>query len=117
MEFAELLAKEKGTPVLCVDGAVGMLVQYPGGQDPSDPAGIEIPGELELRRIRQLELHRAGGALRQQGSPPHPLAIEFGGDESAKLSRGLLRDLWNALQPQEQRESGLFAASPNNTRG
>jgi len=31
MDFFELLAKGENTPVLCVDGAVGMLVEYPLG--------------------------------------------------------------------------------------
>ena len=64
MKFEELLAKEKDTPVLCVDGIVGMLVHYPSESAPASPAGVQVPGETEVRWIAQQELHRAGAALR-----------------------------------------------------
>src|SRR5947199_5147221 len=72
MDFFELLAKGRHTPVLCTDGVVGMLVEYPLRDAPGDLAGIEVPGETGLRWVAQRELHCAGGALRQAGSPLHP---------------------------------------------
>jgi len=107
MDFFELLAKGRHTPVLCVDGAVGMLVEYPLRDAPGDLAGIEVPGETGLRWIAQRELHCAGGALRQSGSPAHPFDVGAEDDSAdTVLARSLLRELWHRLLAQSQRESG-----------
>ena len=103
MRFFELLAKEIGTPALCADGTVGMLVKYPSADSPTDRAGIEVPGEPGLRWIVWNDLLTAGEALRQKDSPAGPLAnSRCCGQESAGLSRRLLSDLWSALQPKEE---------------
>jgi hypothetical protein len=113
MNFAQLLAKVKDTPVLCIDGNVGMLVSYPCGDAPSDPAGIQVPGEPELRWLPQERLQPAGSALKQEGSPRRPLicARETAG-EHARLACNLLGELWIALQPQA-RHAGLVLSWPD----
>jgi hypothetical protein len=119
MKFEELLAKEKDTPVLCVDGIVGMLVHYPSESAPASPAGVQVPGETEVRWIAQQELHRAGAALRQQGSPTEPQSSRYLSDDDATtLARVMLGDLWKISQPQTKAGPGSFgdllpAAKPN----
>ena len=110
MDFAELLAKGKDTPVLCSDGAVGLLVEFPGGDAVANPAGFNVPGESALRWIPLRELHRSGSALRQWGSPAHPVCLDLKGDAADVIFvRGVLRELWHGLQTQERREPGWFA--------
>jgi hypothetical protein len=111
MEFAQLLAKVKDTPVLCLDGNVGMLVQYPSGDAPSDPAGVQVPGEPGLRWLPQVGLQPSGSALKQEGSPRRPLigGCETAG-EHARLACNLLGELWLALQP---RHGGMVLAWPD----
>lgn len=106
---ADLLAKGKDTPVLCTDGVVGMLVEFPIGDAPTDLAGIGVPGESDLRRIPQQELHRAGGALRQSGSPEYPLVLDVEGDSADTIfTRRLLRELWLSQVTQDHRKPGWF---------
>ena len=106
MDFFELLAKGRHTPVLCVDGAVGMLVEYPLRDAPGDLAGIEVPGEIGLRWVAQRELQCAGGALRQSGSPAHPYEVGAEhGSADAVMARSLLRELWQRLLAQGQRDA------------
>jgi len=110
MDFFELLAKGRHTPVLCTDGAVGMLVEYPLRDAPGDLAGIEVPGETGLRWVAQGELHCAGGTLRQSGSPAHP--CEAGAEDGSAdtvLARSLLRDLWQRLLAQGHRDAARSA--------
>lgn len=114
MDFFELLAKEIGTPILCFDGAVGMLTRYPLGESPINLAGVEVPGEPDIRWIPRQDLKRAGEALRQNGSPPFPLASwPENTSEQTALSRRLLGELWNALQPEELRELGSRVLRPD----
>ena len=104
MDFADLLAKGKNTPVLCSDGAVGLLVEFPLGVTPADLAGLGVPGESDLRWIPMREFHRSGSALRQLGSPTHPMCLDLEGDAAdVVLMRALLRDLWCTLQTQDRR--------------
>jgi hypothetical protein len=106
MDFFELLAKGRHTPVLCVDGAVGMLVEYPLRDAPGDLAGIEVPGETCLRWVAQHELQCAGGALRQSGSPAHPYNVDAAdGSADMVMARSLLRELWHCLLAQGHRGS------------
>jgi hypothetical protein len=113
MEFFELLAKELGTPVLCFDGLVGMLAKHPSGESATDLAGIEVPGEPDIRWVPPQDLQRAGWALRQSGSPRFPLASRDASlSEHATLARRLSNELWNALQLEELREHGLRALRP-----
>ena len=110
MDFADLLAKGKDTPVLCADGKVGLLVESPLGDAPTDLAGIGVPGEEDMRWIPPRELHRAGGALRQTGSPEYPLVLDIEGDSADTIfMRRLLRELWHSLMAQEPRKLGWFA--------
>jgi len=102
MGYFELLAKEIGTPALCADGSVGMLAKYPSADSPTDRVGIEVPGESGLRWVVWQDLLTAGEALRQRDSPAEPIAnLRDRGPEPAGLSRRLLSDLWNALQPKD----------------
>ena len=108
MDFFELLAKGENTPVLCVDGAVGMLVEYPLGDAHGALAGIKVPGELDLRWIAHRELHRVGNALRQTGSPPRPLVLDLEGDSADTiLMRTLLRELWQRLGTPDHLGTGV----------
>ncbi len=110
MDFADLLAKGKDTPVLCADGTVGLLVEIPFGDAPTDLAGVGVPGEAAIRWIPPQELHRAGDALRQTGSPEHPLVFDIEGDSADTIfTRRLLRNLWHSLMAQEPRKLGGFA--------
>ena len=110
MDFFELLAKGRHTPVLCVDGAVGMLVEYPLRDAPGDLAGIEVPGETNLRWVAQRELHCAGGALRQSGAPARPFDVGAeDGSADTVMARSLLHDLWHCLLAQGHRDSGRLA--------
>jgi hypothetical protein len=108
MGLFELLAKELGTPVLCADGSVGMLVRYPDGDAATDYAGIEVPGETDLRWIVWPDLLPAGSALRQKGSPSSPLSNWHQcALEHTAMSRQLLSELWIAVQPTDaQRPAG-----------
>ena len=110
MDFADLLAKGKDTPVLCADGKVGLLVEFPLSDASTDLAGVGVPGEANIRWIPPQELHRAGGALRQTGSPEYPLILDIEGDSADTIfTRRLLRELWHSLMAQEPRKPGWFA--------
>jgi hypothetical protein len=111
MEYAQLLAKVKDTPVLCDDGAVGLLITYPANDSPGAAAGVLVPGELAERAIPLYALQPSGEALRQQGAPQQPASVRYLGDgDHVAQSRALLAELWSALQLAHDRESGWIPA-------
>jgi hypothetical protein len=110
MNFFELLAKEMGTPVLCADGSVGMLVRYPNDESADGCAGVEIPGESQLHWVSWQDLLPAGDALRQRGSPAAPQSNwHHCPQEDTAMARRLLGELWMAQQP------GNDAARPSDS--
>jgi hypothetical protein len=111
MDFYELLAKEMGTPVLCIDGFVGMLVRYPKDESHDSCAGVEIPGEPECRWIAWHDLIAAGEALRQKGSPPVPQSNwHHCPQEQTAMARRLLSELWVAKRPSDATDPAGGAA-------
>jgi hypothetical protein len=58
----ELLKQDSNAPVRCADGKIGLLIRWWG-----DDAGIQVPGEPDIRRVRASELYElGGGALGQR---------------------------------------------------
>lgn len=109
MEFAQLLAKQKGTPVLCADGGVGLLARCPPDDAPLSAAAVQVAGERKPRSIARQALHGAGGALCEQGAPAiHTTRIV--GDPAVRMDRALATELWSALQPLEQRDASVAPA-------
>lgn len=59
MTFDDLLVCENNTPVRCVDGKLGLLIRW---WKPAS-AGVQVPGEEQIREIPCVRLVDRGGVL------------------------------------------------------
>lgn len=65
MTFDELLTADSNAPVRCADGKFGLLIRW---WESDRAAGVQVPGEEDIRSIPSSSLHFVGGgALVESG--------------------------------------------------
>lgn len=67
--YEQIHTFEEHTAVLCKDGTVGLLIGWPPEMRKSSDPIIQVPGELDSRRISLARLNISGNGLYEDGAP------------------------------------------------